>query len=51
MDELDGLLVGLMVGGLSLALLLVCRAVRSLQEDVDLLRVTAAVPEIERHTP
>jgi hypothetical protein len=50
MDDLDGLLLGLMVGGLSFALLLVCRVVKSLQEDIELLRVTAAVPEIERHS-
>jgi hypothetical protein len=49
-DELDGILVGVMIAGLSVALLLVCHAVRALQEDVDLLRVTAAVPEIERHS-
>lgn len=50
MDELDGMLMGLMTAGLAVALLLLARAVRSLQEDVDLLRVTAAVPEIERHS-
>jgi hypothetical protein len=50
MDEVDGWLFAFMAAGLSVALLLVCRAVKSLQEDVDLLRVTAAVPEIERHS-
>jgi hypothetical protein len=50
MDDLDRVAIGLMIGGLSFALVLICRVVRSLQEDVALLRVTAAVPEIERHT-
>jgi hypothetical protein len=49
MDDLDRILIGLMAGGLACALLLVCKAVRSLQEDVELLRVTAAVPAIERY--
>ena len=44
-EELAGELTGL-----SFALVLICRVVRSLQEDVALLRVTAAVPEIERHS-
>jgi len=50
MDDLDRVLIGLMIGGLSVALLLVCHVVKSLQEDVELLRVTAAVPAIERHS-
>jgi hypothetical protein len=50
MDDLDRVLIGLMVGALSVALLLVCHVVKSLQEDVELLRVTAAVPAIERHS-
>jgi hypothetical protein len=50
MDETDGILLSVMVAGLAAALVLVCRAVKSLQEDVALLRVTAAVPEIERHS-
>lgn len=49
MDETDGWLFSLALAGLGLATILLCYAVRSLQQDVDLLRVTAAVPEIERH--
>jgi len=50
MDETDGWLFAFALAGLSAALLLVCRAVKSLQEDVDLLRITAAVPKVERGT-
>ena len=50
MDDTDGLLIGLCLLGLSAVMLLLCHAIKSLQEDVDLLRVTAAVPEIERRT-
>jgi hypothetical protein len=49
MDNIDRIALGLMIGGLSFAMLLICHVVKSLQQDVDLLRVTAAVPEIERH--
>jgi hypothetical protein len=50
MDDVDRALVLLMGAGLALAVLLLAHAVKDLQEDVDLLRVTAAVPAIERHT-
>jgi hypothetical protein len=50
MDEADGWLFAFALAGLSLALIMVCHVVRSLQEDVALLRITAAVPEIERHS-
>ena len=50
MDETDGWLFALGMAGLSVAVLLLCHAVRALQQDMALLRITAAVPEIERHT-
>jgi hypothetical protein len=50
MDETDGFLFALGLGGLAVALLLIASVVRSLQEDMALLRITAAVPEIERHS-
>lgn len=50
MDEIDSWLVALGLAGLGVATLLLAHALRALQEDVALLRITAAVPEIERHT-
>lgn len=49
MDEVDGWLFALALAGLSLSVLLICNAVRSLQQDMELLRMTAAVPKIERN--
>jgi hypothetical protein len=50
MDDLDRITTALMTGALAVALLMLCHIVKGLQEDVELLRVTAAVPEIERHS-
>lgn len=47
MDEVDGWLFALALAGLSLSVLLMCSALRSLQQDMDLLRLTAAVPEMK----
>ena len=49
MDETDGWWLAFGLAGLAVSILLLAHAVKSLQADVDLLRVTAAVPEIERH--
>lgn len=50
MDETDGWLLTLALAGISVALLLLCGVVKSLQSDLALLRITAAVPEVERDT-
>jgi len=49
MDETDGWLMAGALAGLAVAVLLLASALRSLEQDMDLLRVTAAVPAIERH--
>ena len=48
MDETDGWLFAFALAGLGAAVLLLASAVRSLQSDMELLRMTAAVPESER---
>ena len=48
--ELDGWLLALAMAGLAAAVLMLCNVVKSLQQDVALLRITAAVPEVERDT-
>jgi hypothetical protein len=50
MDDTDSWFLAAALAGLGLAVVLLCHAVRALQEDVALLRITAAVPEIERHS-
>jgi hypothetical protein len=50
MDETDGWLFSLALAGLGLAVILICHAIRSLQQDLELLRMTAAVPLPERDT-
>ena len=50
MDETDGWLFAFALAGLGVSVLILCHTIRSLQQDVDLLRVTAAVPAIERYT-
>jgi hypothetical protein len=50
MDETDGWLVALALAGVGLAIILLSHAVRSLQQDMELLRMTAAVPLPERDT-
>ena len=47
MDDVDGWLFALALAGLSLSVLLLCGVVRSLQQDIELLRMTAAVPEMK----
>jgi hypothetical protein len=47
MDETDGWLIALALAGISVSVLLLCSAVRSLQQDMELLRITAAVPEMK----
>lgn len=49
MDEMDGWLLGLGLAGLAAAVILLSLAVKSLQTDIELLRITAAVPA-ERNT-
>lgn len=49
MDEADGWLLGFALAAMGMSVILLCHAVRALQQDVALLRITAAVPEIERH--
>jgi hypothetical protein len=48
MDETDGWLVTLSLAALTLASILLAHAVRGLQQDMELLRMTAAVPLPER---
>lgn len=47
MDRADGYLLAFGVTVLAVSVLLLCNAVRSLQEDMELLRITAAVPEMK----
>jgi hypothetical protein len=47
MDETDALLFCLALGALSLAIVLLAGRVRSLEADLDLLRITAAVPAVK----
>ncbi len=48
MDETDGWLIAGALTALAAVLLMVCQAIRELQQDVGLLRITAAVPDHER---
>lgn len=50
MDEVDSWLFTLALAGLSAAVLLLCGVVKSMQQDIALLRITAAVPDVERNT-
>lgn len=49
MDDTDRWWVAFAVAVLSGAVILLCYTMRQLEQDVALLRITAAVPEIERH--
>ena len=49
MDETDGWWIAAGLAAVAAAVLLLACVVKELQSDMELLRVTAAVPEIERH--
>lgn len=48
MDETDGILIGLCIAGVAVAVLMLARAVRDVQEDVEIIRLTATAPMRER---
>jgi hypothetical protein len=48
MDKRDDLVFTVALAGLAISLLLLAGVVRALQSDVELLRMTAVVPEVER---
>jgi hypothetical protein len=47
-DDADRMLFTAALAGLSIAIILLAHAMKDLQEDMGLLRITAAVPESER---
>jgi hypothetical protein len=47
MDEIDGILLGLCIAGLASAVLLLAHAVRALQQDIEIIRMTVPVPVSE----
>ena len=49
MNERDSWLIAIGLAGLAASVIMLCWIVRDMRTDIELLRITAAVPAIERY--